>query len=62
MSKVGQWVLEMQEDATWMTKEQFVKTHGERQVDIWYEIQSGEGEYEPEPNIPEDLPCEKIWI
>jgi hypothetical protein len=53
MSKVGSWVLGMQEDATWMTKEQFIKTHGLYQVDIWEKIQSGEDEnwepdYEPE--------------
>lgn len=51
MSKVGSWVLGMQEDATWMTKEQFIKTHGIYQVDIWEKIQSGEDDYEPEPDF-----------
>jgi hypothetical protein len=53
MSKVGSWILGMQEDACWMTKEQFIKEHGVTQVDIWEKIQSSEDEnwesdYEPE--------------
>ena len=35
MSKTGQWVLQMQEDANDMTREEFIKKHGEAQVDIW---------------------------
>lgn len=38
MSKVGQWVMEMQEDATCMTREEFIKTWGAGQVDIWEDI------------------------
>lgn len=38
MSKVGQWVMEMQEDATCMTREEFIDTWGIGQVDIWEEI------------------------
>ena len=45
MSKVGSWILGMQEDATWMSKEQFVKEHGATQVDIWEKIHSGEDEH-----------------
>ena len=49
MSKVGSWILGMQEDACWMTKEQFIKTHGVTQVDIWEKIHSGEDEnWEPD--------------
>ena len=49
MSKTGSWILGMQEDACWMTKEQFIKEHGVNQVDIWEKIQSGEDEnWEPE--------------
>jgi len=49
MSKVGSWILGMQEDATWMTKEQFIKEHGVTQVDIWEKIHSGEDEnWEPD--------------
>lgn len=35
MSRVGQWVFEMQEAAPHMTREEFIKEYGERQVDIW---------------------------
>ena len=35
MSKTGQWVLQMQEDANDMTREEFIKKHGEAQVDTW---------------------------
>ena len=62
MSKVGQWVLGMQEDATWMTLAEFIEAHGERQQDIWHQVNGPDDyDWEPEPNIPEDLPCEKIF-
>jgi hypothetical protein len=32
MSKTGSWILGMQEDACWMTKEQFIKEHGVNQA------------------------------
>mgnify|MGYP003110608068 CR=1 FL=1 len=35
MSKTGQWVLQMEEDANDMTRKEFIKKHGEAQVDIW---------------------------
>jgi len=37
MSKVGQWVFEMQEDAPNMTLSEFIKQHGRGQADIWFE-------------------------
>ena len=39
MSKVGQWVFEMQEDAYDMTLNEFVDKHGSSQADVWYEVQ-----------------------
>ena len=48
MSKVGSWVLGMQEDAAWMTKEQFIKEHGLSQIDIWERVQLKEEEWEPD--------------
>jgi len=39
MSKTGQWVFEMQEDAYDMTLEEFVAKHGETSSSIWYETQ-----------------------
>jgi len=35
MSKTGQWVYTMQEDAEAMTRNEFIKKHGINQVDIW---------------------------
>jgi len=39
MSKVGQWVLEMQEDAAWSSKEVFIRKHGISQLHVWNEVQ-----------------------
>ena len=54
MSKTGQWVLGMQEDATWMTKEEFIKEHGINQVDIWEQIQNGDDGYNEDGVIDND--------
>lgn len=65
MSKVGNWILGMEEDATVMDRFTFIKTHGEAQVDIWDRVNGPEEDVydcEPELNIPEDLPCEKIFF
>ncbi len=35
MSKIGHWVLEMQEDAQFMSEYQFVELHGESQRQVW---------------------------
>jgi hypothetical protein len=53
MSKVGQWVFGMQEDAAWMSRDVFIRVHGIGQVDIWEQVNSDEEEYEPE--IPEEI-------
>tara|TARA_R100000231_G_scaffold18932_3_gene19042 strand:- start:1092 stop:1322 length:231 start_codon:yes stop_codon:yes gene_type:complete len=39
MSKTGAWILGMQEDAANLTKEEFIKKHGEHNVDLWHEVQ-----------------------
>ena len=39
MSKIGNWVLEMQEDAAWCSKEVFMRKHGVSQGDVWEEVQ-----------------------
>jgi len=52
MSKVGQWVMEMQEDAAWMSKPVFVRKHGVTQQDVWEQTQremNGDFDYEPDP-------------
>ena len=38
MSKTGQWVFEMQEDAQQMTLEEFVEKHGKTQEAVWHEV------------------------
>ncbi len=40
MSKVGQWVMEMQEDAYDMTEEEFVKAHGASNRSVWHDVHS----------------------
>ena len=40
MSKTGQWVFEMQEDACDMTLAEFVEKHGESQSAVWHEVQN----------------------
>ena len=39
MSKIGQWLLQMQEDAEIMTREEFISEHCLSQVNIWEEVQ-----------------------
>ena len=38
MSKTGQWVFEMQEDAQQMTLEEFIEKHGKSQEAVWHEV------------------------
>ena len=38
MSKTGQWVMEMQEDAAWSSKEVFIRKHGVSNEVIWTEV------------------------
>ena len=35
MGKVKAWLMEMEDDATEMTRDEFIKEHGEYQADIW---------------------------
>lgn len=49
MSKIGNWVVEMQEDAAWSSKEVFVRKHGVAQGDVWEEVQRQKDEDEPSP-------------
>tara|TARA_B100000497_G_C7448454_1_gene278265 strand:+ start:192 stop:386 length:195 start_codon:yes stop_codon:yes gene_type:complete len=39
MSKIGNWLLEMQEDAAWSSKEVFMRKHGVSQGEVWEEVQ-----------------------
>ena len=33
--KVKAWLMEMEEDAAEMTRDEFIKEHGEYQTDVW---------------------------
>ena len=39
MSKTGNWVIAMQEDAYYMTLTEFNKTYGDSNSDVWHEVQ-----------------------
>ena len=45
MSKVGQWVFEMQEDAQQMSFAEFVKKHGYSRADVWSDIHFNNDQY-----------------
>ena len=38
MSKMGNWVMEMQEDAECMSLAKFIRAHGRSQASIWREV------------------------
>ena len=56
MSKTGQWVLQMEEDAQDMTREEFIKRHGLYGVDIWDSIHN---EMIDESDEPFDISIQK---
>jgi capsid protein len=47
MSKMGNYVLGLEEDAGLMTREEFVRTNGSAVADVWDRVNS------EEPNEPE---------
>ena len=46
MSKTGAWYLDMQEDAANLNKEEFIKKHGEHNLDLWTEVHEELGDIE----------------
>ena len=38
MSKIGNWVIEMQEDAAWSSRHVFIRRHGLSNVAVWDEV------------------------
>lgn len=46
MSKMGNWVFEMQEDAYEMTLNEFIEKHGQAQASVWYSVNSEESEFD----------------
>jgi hypothetical protein len=52
--RVKGWLMDMEADAAAMSKEEFIKAHGEQHVDIWNRVQKemdGDYEYMPEPEF-----------
>lgn len=47
MSKTGSWVLDMQEDAARMNREEFVDVYGTHYIALWDEV-NGFGWLEPD--------------
>ena len=47
MSKTGQWVLGMQEDATCMSRESWAAKHGSSNLSLYDEVQEGDTNFEP---------------
>jgi len=35
MSKMGNWILDLEEDAALMSREEFIRTNGAVNVDVW---------------------------
>lgn len=54
MSKMGNWVLEMQKDAYHMTLSQFVEQYGYSQAEVWHDAHFGDlRDREPEREAQE---------
>ena len=51
MSRIGNWVLDMEEYAQGHTREEFIKKYGEANVDIWDKNKAEELEHELIPSI-----------
>jgi hypothetical protein len=49
MSKTGQWVFEMQEDAQWCSRDVFIRKHGLSQAVVWDEVQDEMNGDAPDP-------------
>ena len=49
MSKMGNWVVEMQEDAYHMSLGQFTQKHGFSAAEVWHDVHFGDDrDYEPD--------------
>jgi hypothetical protein len=42
MSKIGNWIMEMEEDAIEMCREEFIQYYGKSQCHIWERVNAGE--------------------
>ena len=55
MSKTGSWILGMQEDAMWMSRDVFVRVHGVSNVDIFDRYHSDDEVWHYEPETTEEI-------
>jgi hypothetical protein len=53
MGRVSDWILGMQEDAEWMSRDVFVRVHGISNVSVYDDYHNEDNFYEPE--IPEEV-------
>lgn len=53
MGRVNDWILGMQEDAEWMSRDVFIRVHGISNVSVYDDFHNEERYYEPE--IPEEV-------
>lgn len=58
MSKMGQWIFELQQDAMEMNFSQFVEKHGYSAAEIWQETRFGTNRFEDVS--PEELEREAM--
>lgn len=50
MSRTGQWVFEMQQDAAEMTLSQFIEKHGAYAAEVWHDVHFGD-DRDMEPDL-----------
>ena len=55
MGKVKDWVIEMEEDASYMTRQEFMDKHGETVVEYYDELQLKWQYDHAEPGEPDDI-------
>ena len=55
MGKVKDWVIEMEEDASYMTRQEFMDKHGETVVEYYDELQLKWQYDHAEPGEPDDV-------
>jgi hypothetical protein len=55
MSKTGSWILGMQEDATWMSRDVFIRVHGVSNVDLFDRFHSYQEEWDYEQETTEEI-------
>jgi hypothetical protein len=55
MGKVSDWMIEMEDDASYMTRQQFMDKHGETVVEYYDELQLKWQYDHAEPSEPDDV-------